>query len=129
MNKKLLVLLLLLAPVFSHAQERLVLTVPIVTTVGSDFRLWSLTMRRTHPDVPANITAIYAEVLSGVFVAGGTTAGPKLLTCRYDGEEADAMVIALNKVNLTTTSLEKRVMQRCQIDKKLGAGTILGSPQ
>jgi hypothetical protein len=106
------------------AQEKLVLTTPAFTGSGADFRGWMLNMRRTHPDRPAEILAVFREVSGTAFLAGG-----RQITCRYEGDPADALIVALNKVNLSTTSLEKRVMQQCQMDGKIAAGTISGTVQ
>jgi hypothetical protein len=47
--------------------------------------------------------------------------------CQWDGATADTLIIALNKANLTTISLEKRVLNQAVTDGKL-SGTISGSP-
>jgi hypothetical protein len=112
----------LLYTLVSEAQEKLVLAQPAFTGSGADFRGWMLNMRRAHPDRPAEILAVFREVSGTAFLAGG-----RQITCRYEGDEADALVIALNKVNLSTTSLEKRVIQRCQMDGKITAGSITGT--
>ena len=117
------------------AQEKVVLTAPVQAVVGStDFRVQSLELYRSHPDggspstVPnggAAIRVVFREVDAGnAFVAQG-----KRLHCNYNGDIAEQLLIALNKVNLSTTSLEKRVTQRCQTDGQLGAGTMSGTPQ
>jgi len=121
-----LLLLLLFFPILAHGQEKLTLTTPAFTGTGADFRFWSLVLRRAHPDGPASIVAIYREV-SGtppMFIATG-----RAVSCAYADAAAETFIIALNKVNLSTTSLEKRVLQKCQADAKLGAGTISGSPE
>lgn len=46
---------------------------------------------------------------------------------RWTGQAADTLLIALNKANLSTTSLEKRVLNQAITDGKL-SGTIAGSP-
>jgi hypothetical protein len=48
-------------------------------------------------------------------------------TFDYSGPTALTLMIALNKANLSTTSLQKRVLQQLVADGKL-AGTISGSP-
>ena len=45
----------------------------------------------------------------------------------YNGPTATAMMVALNKANLSTTSLQKRVLQQLIADAVI-AGTISGSP-
>jgi len=105
--------------------ETVTLTVAVQTSAGATaFRVWWLDLRRSHPDRPAGILAVFREVDgAGVFLSGG-----RAIECRYEGAEADALLITLNKANLSTLSLEKRVTQKCQADGKLGAGAITGSP-
>jgi len=107
------------------AQEKITLAVPVFTSAGAtDFRVWDLYVRRTHPDREAEVRATFREVDGSGFVPGGRS-----LECRYGGDVAETLVIGLNKANLTTKSLERRVTERCQVDGKLGAGTISGVPQ
>lgn len=45
-----------------------------------------------------------------------------------DGENATALMVSLNKVNLATKSMERRIIERAQADGKLPAGgTITGT--
>lgn len=105
--------------------ETLILTAPVQVSVGaSAFRVWDLEVRRTHPDRPAGVLAIFREVnVSGAFISGGRS-----IECRWEGPEAETLILALNKANLSLISLEKRVTQKCQLDGKLGAGAISGTP-
>jgi hypothetical protein len=104
--------------------ETVTLVTPVLVSPGATtFRVWALDMRRAHPDRPAGILVIFREADAGGFIAGG-----KSWECRYEGDEADQLIVALNKVNLSTTSLEKRLMQRCQVDVKLPPGSIGGTP-
>lgn len=48
-------------------------------------------------------------------------------TVGYADAEAETMMIALNKVNLSTKSLQKRIFERLVADGHL-VGTISGSP-
>jgi hypothetical protein len=98
---------------------------PVFQQAGvTDFRVAGLYLKRTHPDSPAEILATLREVSGTAFVANGRT-----LTCQYDGAAADALIASLNTTNLSTTSLERRIISRCQADGKLGAGTVSGTPQ
>ena len=105
--------------------EMLTLAAPVQVSAGvSSFRVWDLKLRRTHPDRPAGILAVFREVDgSGNFISGGRS-----VECRYEGAVAETLIIALNKANLSTTSLEKRVTAQCQADGLLGAGVITGVP-
>lgn len=104
--------------------EQVTLTVPVLVSSGATrFRVWGLELRRAHPDRPAGILATFREVdAGGVFLAGGRT-----LECRYEDTAAETLIIALNKANLSVTSLERRVTERCQTDTLLGAGAISGT--
>lgn len=105
--------------------EQITLASAVQVSAGATrFRIWALDLRRSHPDRPAGILAIFREVdAAGAFLPGG-----RMIECRYEDADADALLIALNKANLSTLSLEKRVTQRCQADGKLGAGAITGAP-
>lgn len=46
----------------------------------------------------------------------------------YKGATATSMMIALNKANLSSNSLHKRVLNQLVTDGKLPAGTVNGSP-
>jgi hypothetical protein len=104
--------------------ETLTLTAPVQVSVGATaFRVWDLEVRRNHPDRPAGILVIFREVNGGgIFISGGRS-----IECHYEGAEAEALILVLNKSNLSTTSLEKCVTQKCQLDGKLGAGVITGT--
>lgn len=45
----------------------------------------------------------------------------------YNGSEATALMVALNKANLATKSLHRRILERLQADGYV-SGTISGSP-
>lgn len=45
----------------------------------------------------------------------------------YTGEVARTLMIALNKANLSTSSLQKRILEKLVADGKLG-GTVTGTP-
>lgn len=111
--------------IIGSAQERIVLTNPVLASAGAtEFRVWTLTLRRAHPDIMALVSVAFREATASGFLRDG-----RAIECRYEGAEADALVIALNKSNLSANSLEKRIVQRCQMDGQLGAGTIAGSVQ
>jgi hypothetical protein len=105
--------------------EQITLTTAVQAATGATkFRVWALDLRRAHPDRPAGILAIFREVdAAGAFLAGG-----RMIECRYEDAAADALLIGLNKANLSVKSLEKRVTETCQADGKLGAGAITGAP-
>ncbi|HXO85223.1 MAG TPA: hypothetical protein VN803_06835 [Gemmatimonadales bacterium] len=107
------------------AQEKVTLSAPVFVDAGAtDFRVASIYLKRDHPDGAAEIRVIFREVTGSGFVLHGRD-----LTCSYAGPDAETLLRQLNTMNLSTTSLEKRVTTRCQADNKLGAGTITGTPQ
>jgi len=48
--------------------------------------------------------------------------------CTYDGTVATTFMVQLNKINLTTTSLQRRILERLVTDGKLPPGTVTGTP-
>ena len=50
------------------------------------------------------------------------------VTAGYTGATATSLMIALNKANLTTNSLQKRILEQLVTDGKLPAGTVTGDP-
>lgn len=52
----------------------------------------------------------------------------KELRITYTGTEATTLMNALNKANLSTTSLVKRIFNQLTSDNKLTAGTVTGTP-
>lgn len=108
--------------------EKIVLTTAINTDAGStEFVVWMFSMRRKHPDSPAEIRVIFREIINGIFKENG-----RYLTCLYSDTDtttiADDLIKQLNKVNLSVKSLERRLLERCQLDGKIGAGVISGAP-
>ena len=51
-----------------------------------------------------------------------------LVKCVYTGSTATTLMTQLNTINLSTSSLHKRVLERLVTDGKLPAGTVTGSP-
>ncbi len=47
---------------------------------------------------------------------------------RYDGPDAVALMRALNKTNLSTKSLHRRILERLRADGRIDAGPVTGSP-
>jgi len=52
----------------------------------------------------------------------------KALNITYTGAEATLLMNQLNKANLSTTSLIKRIFNQLAADAKLPAGTVTGTP-
>ena len=49
-------------------------------------------------------------------------------TARYEGSEANTIISQLNTANLSTISLQKRILSKMAQDGFLGAGTVTGTP-
>lgn len=127
-------ILVALSFVPARAQERITLDAAIKVNVDNGATIWrvgSLFIQRS----PAVIQIVLYEADgSGAFVTTGrrasfgydddaTTADPA-----PSGTTTSALIGQLNTANLTTTSLEKRIIQRLQTDGRLGTGTISGTP-
>lgn len=91
--------------------ELITLTTPVTTPSITTWRVSSLLL-----DWDAAVIAI---TLRG--------SGGERLSHTYTGANATAQMTALNKVNLTSNSLHKRIIQRL-IDDGMLSGTISGSP-
>jgi hypothetical protein len=105
------------------AQEKVTFTSAVYVDPGAtEFRVASLYLNVLGSEIRSTL----AEVDTGTsnFKSNG-----KELQCTYAGAEADALIKTLNKMNFSTTSMQKRIVQQCQADGKLGAGTISGIPQ
>lgn len=89
--------------------EQLTLTIPIVATRTT------LSLQTLVLDFP-----------NAVIRAGLTGSDGNDVTVEWTGAAATTLMIALNKANLSTTSLQKRVLQQAVTDGKLTAGTVTG---
>lgn len=86
----------------------------------------------TTPITTPNLTtyavrmiAMDLDVPSIVIRLRGTNGENKV--CSYSGVTATNLIVALNKANLSTNSLQKRCLERLIADGEI-AGTISGSP-
>jgi len=67
------------------------------------------------------IRVVFAEWASGAFVPNG-----REVVALWNGAQADAMMLSLNKANLSTQSLNQRIFTQAITDGKL-AGTQSGT--
>lgn len=51
-----------------------------------------------------------------------------MFVCEYGGATATTLMTQLNKLDLTTNSLHKRILERLVTDGKLPPGNVTGSP-
>lgn len=124
--KRLILAVILCASAAIYAQEKIILSSPVFVSQGAtDFRVWQLVLKRADADDPVNndasIRATFREVSGTTFIANGHT-----LTCSYSGQAAENKIVALDKMNFSTTTLEHVIIAQCQSDGQLGAGTISG---
>jgi hypothetical protein len=105
-----------------HAQEKITLTEPVHTDPGAaEFRLMTLALNANQWEVHAT----FGEVAAGTFAF---LPNGKTMDCHYLGPDAEVLLKQLNTMNFSTVSMQKRVIQQCQKDGKIGAGTITGTP-
>jgi len=91
--------------------EQLDLTTPIVAT------------RTTYVAQTITLDFPNAVIKAGLLGSDGV-----VVNIEWTGAAATTLMVALNKANLTTTSLQKRVLQQAVTDGKLPAGTVSGTP-
>ena len=96
------------------AQEKLVLQTP--PAAPTEYRVQSL--RLEWGDV--STCAVIVRLIPNV--------GGEVVNYRYDGAAACTMLQQLNKANLSTMSLQRRIIERLVTDKVL-TGTVQGSPE
>lgn len=91
--------------------ELLTLTAPLVPPSVTDYRVTGLSLNFGGQKITIQLTGTNGETLQHSIV----------------GSTAIDLMVALNKANLATKSLQRRVLERLVADGVL-AGTISGSP-
>lgn len=117
----LLTLALLACSGAGRAQERVVFPVPVQADAGAvEFRVSELVL-----NVEASVVTVrLRETSDGAFVPNG-----RQVVASYAAADADALMRALNTANLSTKSLQRRVIEKLVADGKVPAGLISGVPQ
>jgi len=92
--------------------EIVTLTTPVTTP---SLTTYAVRMINMDLDVPAIVIRLRGS-------------NGEVKTVAYNGVTATNLMVALNKANLSTTSLQKRCLERLIADGELPAGTISGSP-
>lgn len=95
--------------------EILTLTTPIPATTTLRIASVQLNVRQSL------IRVVFAEWVAGAWVPNGRD-----LIAEWTGAPADALLLALNKANLSTISLHQRIITQAIADGKL-AGTPSGT--
>lgn len=90
------------------------------------------TLSLTNPIVPPTVSGFQVILLTLDWESKFITIGLKgtngeRLTHHYTGDTAHQFMVLLNKANLSTTSLHKRILQRLNTDGIL-VGSVTGSP-
>lgn len=102
------------------AQEKVVLTTPVPSTVTEyevvELRILKIPEWRLVITVRDNRGNVVVDRHIGIVSA-------------QNPEGADVLIKALNKANLTVSSLEKRILEHMVTEGKLPAGTVTGTPQ
>jgi hypothetical protein len=92
--------------------EQLDLAAPIVPPTRTTYTIKLIVL-----DWTAQVTQVRLAGSDGVEVLA-----------EWTGAAAVALMTALNTANLSTSSLHKRVLQKCVTDGKLPSGTVSGVP-
>lgn len=79
--------------------------------------------RTTYVVVGLSLNWLQAVIQATLVGSDGAT-----IVISWEGAQATTLMIALNKANLSTISLQKRVLQQAVTDSKLPAGTVSGVP-
>jgi len=88
------------------------------------------TLTLTSPQSVTNYSVLVLKLdweKKAIVVVLRDTQGDKI-KCAYTGSVAESLIIALNKANLSTNSLQKRIIEQLVTDGKLPAGTVTGTP-
>jgi acyl-CoA thioesterase FadM len=94
------------------AVEQIDLTTPIVTPSITYYKIMRLTL-----DIEGQGIIIDLKSSTGQY-----------LQVAYNGVEATTLMVAMNKMNFTTVSMQKKILQKLIADGKL-LGTISGTPE
>lgn len=88
----------------------------------------------TNPEVKPQVTTAFYRVVYLLFdwrvaqiVVHLEGQNGEIKSFGYVGAEATALMVLLNKANLSTNSLQKRVLDKLRTDGKI-AGTVSGAP-
>lgn len=87
----------------------------------------------TTPVTRASVTtysvqAITFDWANVVIVVSVLASSGDVIRQEYRGPTATTLMVALNKVDLSVKSLQKRVLERLVADGVLGAGAVTGTP-
>ena len=111
----------ILACAGAGAQERVIFQSPAKADEGAvEFRVSELVLNIEA----STVTVRLAEASDGSFVPGG-----RQIVASYAGAEATTLMRALNTADLSTRSLQRRVVEKLTSDKKIPSGVISGVPQ
>lgn len=108
----LMLLLLVSLSAVSPAQEQLALTTPVA---GVSMQTWRV----------SSVAFYWDAARIAVWVTNNRT---ERVFHEYTGVTATNLMIALNKANLSTKSLQARVLEQLALDGVIGPGAVTGTP-
>lgn len=104
------------------AQERVTLATPVTAPAVTDYQV-----RALHLDLGDRSTTDDDSVVVDLEATTGLTTDPNhMRRFTYNGATANQMIVGLNKANLTTRSLNQRILDRLIADGFL-SGTVTGT--
>ena len=107
-----LAIMLVLSLALGYAAEQLDLTTPITGQSITNYRVIGFHWNKPTGDISATVVDNLNTVSA----------------CAYTGAEGVGLIGILNTANGSVKSLEKRILEKCSADGKLGAGTVSGTP-
>ncbi len=96
-----------------------------IATTGYSVTRFVLLM---DPEEPAMVIIDVKPLGANGLCALGSDRRCAKLTVTYSGPTAATMITQFSTINLATTSLQKRIIQRLQTDGYLPAGSVIGTP-
>lgn len=122
-----------------RAQEKLTLTAPVAQTSIADYQVQEIHILRANwiisvvlkSNVSGTISCLWGDKTRGVTPNVGLTCSngyTNTATAPVGFADVQAMIVALNKANMGTTSLEKRIYNQLVSDGAF-VGSVTGSPQ
>jgi hypothetical protein len=126
MRTRILLALLVLFTAGAGAQERLTLATPVTRPTVTEYRVRALTLY-----LGEGVTTADDRIdidLDSTTNTGTVDENTQTRRESYGGATANGLIIALNKANLSTRSLQQRIFDRLIADGRI-AGTVTGTVQ
>lgn len=105
------------------------ITPPVVTTTTYRVRGLNLDFEAVSTTMPPPVFGeVPAPPVPGLVTIRLRSNAGATLTCTYEGQQAQDMMKWMNTANFSTTSMQKRILQKLEQDGKLPPGEITGAP-